>query len=114
MIDLSDYDIEFIIENVWCVIDSVTGMTHIGVLVDDGDKSSTTLYSPRSVIEGESNQVVLVPPMFIGSSGGQLKLNCNTNNVQFTPCDDIIDTYIEMFLSQRESSDDTPICMSIQ
>ena len=103
--NLEDYSLDEIEDNLWCVVDTVTGLTHMGILVNEGDRTSITLYYPSGVFESETGQVVLTQPMHIGSSYGVVKLNCNTTNVQFTPCEELVDAYIETLFNNVVSDD---------
>lgn len=100
---VTDLSIDEIVSNLWCVVDTVTGLTHIGVLFNDGDNTTITLRSPRGVFEGDNGQVVLTMPMHIGSPDGVFKLNCNTMNVQFSPCIELVDAYIGTLFDDDES-----------
>jgi len=102
--NMDNYSLEDIITNLWCVIDTVTGLTHIGVLVNESDNTTIVLHCPRCVIENEkTNQVVLTQPMYIGSPKGVFKLNCNTANIQFSPCDEVVEAYIKSLMQAEES-----------
>lgn len=90
-----DLSIDEIVSNLWCVVDTITGLTHMGVLYDDGDNSTIILKGPRCVVEGDNGQVILTMPMYVGSPDGVFKLNCNTMNVQFSPCIELVDAYIK-------------------
>lgn len=104
--NIEEYSLAELVEHMWCVVDTVSGLMHIGLLYDDGNDSTIVLHYPRSVLEDESNQVVLSLPMHFGSPDGVLKLNCNTTNVQFTPCIEIVDAYIASIFSTRQVDDD--------
>lgn len=105
MRDFSEMSVKQVVDSLMCVADSVTGLTHVGMIVWVDD-DSVTLHHPRCVIEDESG-VMLIRPMYIGSGDGEFVLPANVMKVKFTPCVEIVDAYVASFFNRRDEQLDT-------
>lgn len=74
------------LDDIYCICETSTGVTHIGVLLEF-EYYGLSLHKPMMIMIGENDSPYLDEPMFVGSSDGYLTYSDNTPYTLFTPND---------------------------
>lgn len=92
-----ELDTDEMIKSLVCITDDMTGLTHIGMQINDEDNTTISLYKPRLVGEGYDGDLVMHYPMSFGNNEGVMKISKSNKYIIFQPNEKLVDVYIESF-----------------